>query len=77
MIGWTPTVWWYFLPTHSSLSRSMPYFGVRANSLCLPKIASSTARVLLTHRPMPIDIRNGRYFSRDASRGYSSRCDTM
>ena len=44
MIDCTPTVWWYFLPAHSSLSRSMPYFGVRANSLSLWKSASSTAR---------------------------------
>ena len=42
----------------------MRYFGVRVNSLCLFKSASNTARVLLIDRPMPIDIRNGRYLIR-------------
>ena len=42
----------------------MPYFGVRANSLCSPNSASSTAFVLFTARPMPIAMTNGRYFSR-------------
>ena len=72
-----PTVWWYFLPAHSSLSRSMPYFGVRANSLCLRNSASSTALVLLIDRPMPIDMRNGRYFRRERQSGCSSFCDFM
>ena len=47
MSGWTATDWRYFLPTHSSASPSMRYFGVRANSLCLLNSASNTARVLL------------------------------
>ena len=32
MSGWASSIWWYFLPCQSSESRSMPYFGVRANS---------------------------------------------
>ena len=42
----------------------MWYFGVRVNSLCLLNSASITARVLLIDRPMPMDIRNGRYLIR-------------
>ena len=55
----------------------MRYFGVRANSLCRLKIASNTALVLLTARPMPIDIRNGRYFRRVIQSLCSSRWQTM
>ena len=55
----------------------MRYFGVRANSLCRLKSASRTARVLLTVSPMPIDIRNGRYFSRVVQSLCSSRWQTM
>ena len=60
MSGWIATAWRYFLPIHSSAPPSMWYFGVRANSLGLCSSASITALVLLTARPMPIDIRNGR-----------------
>ena len=55
----------------------MRYFGVRANSLCLLNSASKTARVLFTARPMPIDIRNGRYLSRVIQSVCSSRWQTM
>jgi hypothetical protein len=64
MSGCTATVCRYFFPTHSSAAPSMWYFGVRVNSLCLLNSASKTARVLLMERPMPIDIRKGRYLTR-------------
>ena len=66
----------YFLAPQSSDPRSMPYFGVRAKADWCPIIASMTARVLLTVRPMPIDIRNGMWRSRARQSGYSSRCET-
>ena len=77
MSGCTATDWRYFLPTHSSASPSIRYFGVRANSLCLLNSASKTARVLLIDRPMPIDIRNGRYLRRVSQSRWISRWQTM
>ncbi|MNC93422.1 hypothetical protein D3C83_100490 [compost metagenome] len=77
MTGCTTKLWRYFLPIHSSALASMRYFGVRANSLCWLNSASNTARVLLTASPMPIDIRNGRYFALVSQSRCSSRWQTM
>jgi hypothetical protein len=77
MSGCTSIDVWYFFVCHSSPVRSMPYFGVRVNSVSFRKTASSTARVLFTARPMPTAITTGRYFSRDIQSVYSSRWHTV
>ena len=78
---WWPADWgdWrYFFWLHSSLVPSTAYFGVRTNSLGLWNSASNTALVLLTARPIPIDISSGRYFKRSVHVcGYNSRWQTM
>src|SRR5229473_2883788 len=75
--GIQPALFLYFFATNESPLPSILYFGVRANSLFLPTMASITACALRTEMPMPVAITKGMYRKvRHQLLGRSSFCAT-
>src|SRR5574341_2267139 len=63
----------YFFPSQSSVSLSIPNFGVRWNVPFLLNSPSITAFVLFIDIPVPRKVSTGRYFKRLFHPSYNSR----